>query len=79
MQLHKKKLLMKALSFGLDQTQAFLTFQANNIVHYKVECEPSSVKKGAELGDEREVKLKGISGSESVFYNTVSGQHILLE
>ena len=37
------------------------------------------MKKSAELGDEREVKLKGISGSESVFYNTVSGQHILLE
>ena len=70
---------MKALSLGLDQTQAFFTFQANNIVHYKVECEPSSVKKSAELGDEREVKLKGISGSESVFYNTVSGQHISLE
>ena len=70
---------MKALSLGLDQTQAFSTFQANNIVHYKVECEPSSVKKSAELGDEREVKLKGISGSESVFYNTVSGQHISLE
>ena len=51
----------------------FLTFQANNIVHYKVDCEPSSVKKSAELGDEREVKLKGISGSDSVFYNTVSG------
>ena len=54
----------------------FLTFQANNIVHYKVDCEPSSVKKSAELGDEREVKLKGISGSDSVFYKTVSGQHV---
>lgn len=33
------------------------------------------MKKSAELGDEREVKLEGISGSESVFYKTVSGQH----
>lgn len=46
-------------------------FPANNVVHYKVDCEPSSVKKSAQLGDEREVKLKGISGSESVFYKTV--------
>ena len=44
-----------------------------------MDCEPSSVKKSAELGDEREVKLKGISGSESVFYNTVSGWHVWLK
>lgn len=56
----------------------FVSFQANNIVHYKVDCEPFSVKKSAELGDEREVKLKGISGSESVFYKTVSSQHVWL-
>jgi len=54
------------------------TLKANNIVHYKVDCEPSSVKKSAELGDEREVKLKGISGSDSVFYKTVSTQHVFL-
>lgn len=37
------------------------------------------MKKSAELGDEREVKLKGISGSESVFYKTVSDQHVWLK
>ena len=37
------------------------------------------MKKSAELGDEREVKLKGISGSESVFYKTVSGQNVWLK
>lgn len=50
----------------------FFILQANNIVHYKVDCEPGSVRKSAQLGDEREVKLKGISGSDSVFYKTVS-------
>ena len=37
------------------------------------------MKKSAELLDEREVKLKGISGSDSVFYKTVSGQHVWLK
>lgn len=46
-------------------------FPAENIVHYKVECDPNSVAKSATLCDEREVKLKGISGSDSIFYKTV--------
>lgn len=49
-----------------------VVFKAENIVHYKVDCDASSVKKSAQLQDEREVKLNGINGSESVFYKTVS-------
>lgn len=45
--------------------------QAENIVHYKVDCDATSVSKSAQLHDEREVKLKGINGSDSVFYKTV--------
>lgn len=46
-------------------------FPAENIVHYKVDCDANSVKKSAQLQDEREVRLNGITGSESVFYKTV--------
>lgn len=46
-------------------------FPAENIVHYKVDCDATSVSKSAQLHDEREVKLKGINGSDSVFYKTV--------
>ncbi|XP_073234620.1 TPR repeat-containing protein DDB_G0287407-like isoform X1 [Porites lutea] len=46
-------------------------FPGENLVHYKVDCEPSSVQKSAALGDEREVRLKGISGSDTTFYKTV--------
>lgn len=45
-------------------------------MHYKVDCEPGSVKKSAALGDERELKLSGINGAETVFYKTVS-MHLL--
>ena len=36
-----------------------------------MEAEPRSVEKSAECGDEREVRLRGLTG-ESVFYKTVS-------
>lgn len=63
-----KKLLWQGNKIGA----VCVVFKAENIVHYKVDCDASSVKKSAQLQDEREVKLNGINGSESVFYKTVS-------
>ncbi|XP_048581022.1 TPR repeat-containing protein DDB_G0287407 isoform X2 [Nematostella vectensis] len=46
-------------------------FPDDNVVHYEVKCEPKSLTKVQETRDERDVRLKGLTGSDSVFYNSV--------
>ena len=51
-------------------------FQANNIVAYNVEPDKKTLIKCSETGDEKEVVLNGLSGSDSQFYKTVSSRYL---